>query len=327
MRPFLRSAVLVVLLAEVVHGQRYSFKEYGQDAGLTNLDVRCMMQDETGFLWVGTDNGLFRYDGRQFRAYAIPQGLPSAQIMAVHQTGTGEIWAGTPQGLSRLDGDTFETVLAGPGSAVLTVASDARGNLYVGTAAGLLVAPPGDPQGKRTFRRYTVAGEGHGGQQVYGIAVESADRVWYGCGSGICLLESGVARPLETFDVPRQSWRGFLIDRQGTLWVRSYTQLIALAKGAGKFVRRDAGLPQSALTPSIAMDRDGEIYVPTLVGLARRTAGRWTLDPQSQRPAQRLRGLLSSGPRRVGVDRPGWRRTGALARLQERRNLDRNRKA
>ena len=58
------------------------FKDYGQDAGLTNLDVYCLMQDSTGFLWMGTDNGLFRYDGRQFRAYTKVQGRRMNQKLA-----------------------------------------------------------------------------------------------------------------------------------------------------------------------------------------------------------------------------------------------------
>jgi signal transduction histidine kinase/ligand-binding sensor domain-containing protein/CheY-like chemotaxis protein len=266
-----------LLLAGVLPGQRYSFKEYGQDAGLTNLDVYCLMQDRTGFLWVGTENGLFRYDGRQFRAYTKAQGLPSVQIEALHQTADGEIWAGTSQGLARLQGETFQTVRSGPGNGAHAIASDARGNLYVGTSLGLLVAPPAGPRGKREFRLHTVAGESNGTQNVYGIAVESEGRVWYGCGVGVCLLEGERARILAGFDVPRESWRGFLIDRQGSLWVRSYTSLIVLAKGAGKFVRYDAGLPLSALNPAVLMDRDGEIYVPTSQGLARRTANGWTM--------------------------------------------------
>src|ERR1035437_7646924 len=277
MGPLLFRSILVVLLAGVLHGQRYSFKEYGQDAGLTNLDVCCLMQDSTGFLWVGTENGLFRYDGRQFRAYTKAQGLPSVQIEALHQTADGEIWAGTSQGLARLQGETFETVRSGPGNGAHAIASDARGNLYVGTNLGLLVAPPAGPRGKRDFRLHTVAGENYGPQHVYGIAVESPGRVWYGCGIGICLLEGEHARPLAGYDVPKESWRGMLIDRQGSLWVRSYTSLIALPKGAGKFVRRDAGLPLSARSSTVLMDRDGEIYVPTSQGLARRTAGGWTL--------------------------------------------------
>src|SRR5664279_4325716 len=86
MTPGLRGSILALLLAAALSAQRYSFKEYGQDAGLTNLDVYCLMQDRTGFLWVGTENGLFRYDGRQFRAYTKAQGLPSVQIEALHQT-------------------------------------------------------------------------------------------------------------------------------------------------------------------------------------------------------------------------------------------------
>src|SRR5664279_2115135 len=86
MSPCLRTSVLVLLLVGAMPGQRYSFKEYGQNEGLTNLDVYCLMQDRTGFLWVGTENGLFRYDGRQFRAYTKAQGLPSVQIEALHQT-------------------------------------------------------------------------------------------------------------------------------------------------------------------------------------------------------------------------------------------------
>ncbi|MGD0775481.1 MAG: two-component regulator propeller domain-containing protein [Candidatus Solibacter sp.] len=277
MCPFLRGCVLALLLAGAVAGQRYSFKEYGQDAGLPNLDVYCLMQDRTGFLWVGTEDGLFRYDGRQFRAYTKAQGLPSTQIEALHQTADGEIWAGTAQGLARLDGDTFETVQSGPGYAAHAIASDARGYLYVGTARGLLVAPPGAPRGKREFRLHAVAGEGQGPQQVYGIAVESPQRVWYGCAQGICRLEGDRARPLADFNVPRESWRGFLLDRQGTLWVRSYASLIALAQGAGKFVRHDAGLPLSSRNPAVLMDRDGELYVPTVQGLARRTASGWTM--------------------------------------------------
>ncbi|MCX6627084.1 MAG: ATP-binding protein, partial [Candidatus Solibacter sp.] len=228
---------------------------------------------------MGTENGLFRYDGRQFRAYTKAQGLPSVQIAALHQTADGEIWAGTAQGLARLKGEVFETVRSGPGNGALAIASDTRGNLYVGTSRGLLVAPPAGARGKREreFRLHAVAADPKGPQQVWGIAVESPELVWYGCGLGICLLEAERARPLVGFDVPQEGWRGFLIDRQGTLWARSYSGLIALAKGAHRFVRRDAGLPPSARTSAVLMDRDGELYVPTSRGLARRTVSGWTL--------------------------------------------------
>ena len=64
------------LLPHVVVAQRYSFKYYSQEQGLEDLTVSCLFQDRTGFLWLGTMNGLFRYDGEHFQSMG---GLPSTQ--------------------------------------------------------------------------------------------------------------------------------------------------------------------------------------------------------------------------------------------------------
>ena len=108
--PPFRCAALVLAFTIGVFAQRNNFKEYGQAQGLTNLDVCCLLQDRTGFLWVGTDNGLFRYDGRQFRSFTTAQGLPASQITALHLSAAGEIWVGTAEGLARWDGDRFQPV-------------------------------------------------------------------------------------------------------------------------------------------------------------------------------------------------------------------------
>jgi signal transduction histidine kinase/ligand-binding sensor domain-containing protein/ActR/RegA family two-component response regulator len=265
---------LVLALAHCAAAQRYTFKEYGQDQGLTNLDVCCLMQDRTGYLWVGTDNGLFRYDGRQFLPFTSAQGLPAAQITALHQAANGEIWVGTSDGLARLTEGRFERVAAGPASGVLAITSDARGNLYVGTGRGLLVAPPGGSPGRPDFRQYTVPGEY---QVVFGILVGEGGEVWFGCGPGICTLKEGQVRRRDELGLPRGSWRGLLFDRRGSLWVRSFTSLAELPRGAAKFERRDAGLPLAGRSAAVLMDRDGDIYVPTARGLARRTGNGWTV--------------------------------------------------
>ena len=59
-------AAAVALSTGALLAQRYSFRHYGQSEGLKNLAIECLLQDETGFLWVGTQNGLFRLDGRRF---------------------------------------------------------------------------------------------------------------------------------------------------------------------------------------------------------------------------------------------------------------------
>ena len=52
--------------------QRYNFKFYGEEEGLQNLAVQVVLQDRAGFLWAGTQNGLFRYDGS--RIHGVREG-------------------------------------------------------------------------------------------------------------------------------------------------------------------------------------------------------------------------------------------------------------
>ena len=59
---FLRVATILacLTLAAPLEAQQYSFRYYGAEDGLTNAAVKVLFQDRTGFLWAGTENGVFR---------------------------------------------------------------------------------------------------------------------------------------------------------------------------------------------------------------------------------------------------------------------------
>jgi signal transduction histidine kinase/ligand-binding sensor domain-containing protein/CheY-like chemotaxis protein len=298
-----RKTVLLLLLPGLLFAQRYSFKQYGQDEGLANLDVRCLMQDRAGFLWVATDGGLFRYDGHSFRAYGIEQGLPSVQVNAIHQTPDGVIWAGTSGGLARLHGETFEKVITG--SSVYSIAS-ANGNLYAGTKAGLQIAPFSQSVAMPDFRIYKPPSALS--PAALGLAVEPSGRAWYGCGISVCVWEEGRVRDLAGMDVPRDAWAGLLVDGEGNVWARSFTRLIELPRNGPRFLPRDAGLPAASRTAAVLMDRRGAIYVPTVQGLARRTSTGWsTIRKQHGLPTSAVDYFLEDkeGSAWIGLDGGG----------------------
>src|SRR5271157_5825716 len=109
-----RLFVLLLTLAASTRAQHYNFQVFGRESGLANLEVQCLYQDHTGFLWVGTENGLYRYEGSRFRHFGKEEGLPSDAVEAVHQTGDGTVWAATRTGMARFNGSRFErVVLAG----------------------------------------------------------------------------------------------------------------------------------------------------------------------------------------------------------------------
>src|SRR3984957_19884366 len=113
--PIRRTFWQVVFLAaflsvSVAYGQRYNFNFYGEEEGLQNLAVQVVLQDRAGFLWVGTQNGLYRYDGSRFVGFGKAEGLPGARIESLHESIDGTLWVGTRVGLARRKGEQFEIV-------------------------------------------------------------------------------------------------------------------------------------------------------------------------------------------------------------------------
>ncbi|MBV8866849.1 MAG: hypothetical protein JO210_15750, partial [Acidobacteriaceae bacterium] len=90
--------VALISLPAICPAQRYTFKEYIE--GLGNLNVNCIVEDRAGFLWLGTENGLFRYDGSTFSKYGRAEGLPSTFVRAMHLDYAGRLWVGTTGGLA-----------------------------------------------------------------------------------------------------------------------------------------------------------------------------------------------------------------------------------
>lgn len=99
------------------------FQRFYIEQGLSDGHVKALLQDQRGFLWLGTRNGLNRYDGHRFQSYYARPGdattLPSSDINALMQTAAGELWIGTADnGLARFDdrSQQFERVALPGGS-------------------------------------------------------------------------------------------------------------------------------------------------------------------------------------------------------------------
>jgi diguanylate cyclase (GGDEF)-like protein len=142
------AACLVVLSAFAAHdksssspyppGGFYFFKSYGPEQGLTNPSVTCLIQDAEGYLWAGTEDGLFRYDSIRFRRYGIQDGLPSNSIFNLLLSPDGDLYVQTDNGLSVRKGDRFEALtsrgLPKGDSGATAVGRDGRIFTQIGTA-------------------------------------------------------------------------------------------------------------------------------------------------------------------------------------------------
>jgi hypothetical protein len=101
-----------LLAAADASAERYRFRHFGPDDGL-NTAVSRLVQDRTGFLWVGTGNGLFRYDGARFVRFGVEEGLPSSSVRCLEEGPDGTLWAVTGRGLARFRKNSFQVVETG----------------------------------------------------------------------------------------------------------------------------------------------------------------------------------------------------------------------
>ena len=75
------------------------------DAGLPDRKINCLLVISKDELWVGTDTGLFRWDGKEFHRINLPPALGRVQVLSILRDRDSNIWAGTTRGLLRINSD------------------------------------------------------------------------------------------------------------------------------------------------------------------------------------------------------------------------------
>jgi signal transduction histidine kinase/ligand-binding sensor domain-containing protein len=113
---FLRLIIFLFacLCGNIVQAQYY-FDKLTEENGLSDNRVTCFLKDKTGFLWIGTKNGLNRYDGNTFSIFKPSSGnsISNEEINDIVQDTSGKIWVATMAGLNVYDPETnhWETMM------------------------------------------------------------------------------------------------------------------------------------------------------------------------------------------------------------------------
>ncbi len=135
---------ILFLLTEFNYSQQIIFKHLTVEDGLSNNKVNTVIQDETGFIWFGTDDGLNRYDGYNFKVFrndpSDSNSLSSNSIWALFKDHSGYIWIGTKDGiLNQYDPNQeifikwkLKTNVKG-GNGIANIFEDSKKNIWIAT--------------------------------------------------------------------------------------------------------------------------------------------------------------------------------------------------
>jgi len=140
----------------VVEGTDIRFTQLHSEQDQLQGEVNHILQDDQGFMWFGTSDGLRRYDGYGFREYRHdpkdPNSLSGATIYALFKDRSGKLWVGSDAFLDRFDPSTDKfTHFSGPGATgiegvVLDISQDRQGTLWVASNQGLYRLDPANGQ-------------------------------------------------------------------------------------------------------------------------------------------------------------------------------------
>jgi len=171
-----------------IHGQRLKFEHYGEEDGLSNNSVRHILQDDKGFIWLGTSSGINRFDGYSFNRFSsITSGgvntINNDQITALSiDEFNKKLWIGTKNGLTvlKLDTHQFTTFLPDinnihslPDAHIISVYVDKHNKVWVGTKSkGLYLFHPEEER----FVRIDIKGF----ESITTIYEDKRGNIWIG---------------------------------------------------------------------------------------------------------------------------------------------------
>lgn len=136
--------ILFLFLNISLRSQRPPFKEFNIDNGLPSNTVRCVFKDTKGLIWIGTQSGLVRYDGKNFFVFDESTGLVSNEVWSITEDGFGNLWFSTyGKGVVKYDGKNFTTFNTSNGLAGNKVRrvyySGKMNRVFIGTENGLSI--------------------------------------------------------------------------------------------------------------------------------------------------------------------------------------------
>jgi diguanylate cyclase (GGDEF)-like protein len=278
----------------------YVFQRIGESFGLSTMTPSCILQDQDGFIWIGTPDGLLRFDGNRVVRYGLEQGLPSTNINQLVLAPSGRIWIVTSRGIAYMEGGVLHKL---PLPKVYNffrqpsaLALDSWGKVYLATEGGLLRVDPDRPNDSRLWS----ISEGLPSIEAEAVSITPEGRIWFASGHRVGWLDS--QDHIHIFPpqsgLPHEQVISILQDFEKILWVRTSAHLYRLNPGSTHFAAELPDLPPANDYGAPALDRSGNLMIPTVAGLYRRFSGQWEVIDQS-------RGMAVNATFAITEDREG----------------------
>lgn len=238
----------------------FTFRSWQREQGLPENYVRALAQTRDGYLWVGSDDGVSRFDGLSFFPLGLQEGFQSEPVQVLFGDSHGALWIGSVDGgLSRWQSGKLHTFTVRdglPSDSINALAEDGEGRLWVGTQAGLVVWEDGH---KASFSGAEI----FSGKPVATIFRDREGKMWVGAtGAGIFTYDRGMFQQLRdpALDSLFQDPHCLLVDRENRIWIGAGDAFV-LCRAGDQWLR--FGIPRHLATryiSALAEEPEGTVW-------------------------------------------------------------------
>lgn len=232
MRYLLLSIMLAFTTTFISRSQDIKFKHYTTADGLSQSSIQCIYQDSIGFIWLGTGDGLNRFDGYEFKVYlpdpSNPNALGNGSINKIVYKNTYEMWVTTDLGVYTYNriSDSFKQFKYLKFFNVSSIAIDKNGLTWFGTNKGLYCFNPTDST-LQTFQNLPYTNQSLSNNQILELFIDSKQNFWVGTSDGLNRYISS-SRTFQRYyhkpegSLPNQNlFHAITEDKLGRIWIGS----------------------------------------------------------------------------------------------------------
>ncbi|HAM10545.1 MAG: hypothetical protein A2X05_08955 [Bacteroidetes bacterium GWE2_41_25] len=259
-----------IVQAKTAHSKEINpmnFSSLSKIQGLRHDQIRNMAQDKAGNIWLGTDDGLTKYDGKYFSHYTTEQGLNNNLILSVCIDINENLWIGSfGGGAIRYDGLNLCKFTDSSGlvnNVVNCIFEDSKGKIWLGTAGGLSV------YSGRTFTNYTVD-QGLCHNYIRSIAEDNSGRIWISTNdAGISVFDGrSFSNYSESEGLPVNHIHSLYKDKDGNIWLGGNRQMLMAFNGSDfiSFGQNYSSSPGYDMVRTMIQDSSGNLWIGTEQG-------------------------------------------------------------